>query len=69
MLTVYVSQPTTRPFDDRVVTLTGVDKLTPKSARAALRIAFNNEFGGVVVDKQAGVGYRVYGSSARKFRY
>ena len=69
MITVYVSQPNTSPFDNRVVTLTGVDKLTPKSARAALRIAFNNEFGGTVFDTTTKVGYRVYGSSARKFRY
>jgi len=52
------------------VQLNGVlpnERLTPKMARRAARIAFGHENGVVIYDSQANYGYRVYRNSARKF--
>lgn len=69
MLEVAVIRTVTHP-DYQVlqstVKLNGRDKLTPAAARAALKVAFGNDNGGVVYDYAAGYGYRVYEKSARK---
>jgi len=52
------------------VELNGVlsaERLTPKMARRALRIAQGNDLGGTVYDWDYNYGYRVYARSARKF--
>ncbi len=52
------------------VQLNGVlpgERLTPKMARRAARIAFGHENGVTIYDPQANYGYRVYRNSARKF--
>lgn len=51
---------------EHLVQIRGVDKLTPKTARQAIAIAFGSTGNASVYDMHAGYGYRVYGSSARK---
>lgn len=73
MLEVKVIRTTgTNEFDyrrhEQLVQIRGVDKLTPKTARQAIAIAFGGTSNASVYDMQAGYGYRVYGSSARKVR-
>jgi hypothetical protein len=53
------------------VELNGVlpsERLTPRMARQALRIAQGNDLTGTVFDRENGYGYRVYARSARKLR-
>ena len=52
------------------VQLSGVlpdERLTPKMARRAARIAFGHEDAVTIYDDKAGYGYVVYRNSARKF--
>ena len=52
------------------VQLNGVlpdERLTPKMARRAARIAFGHEDKVTIYDEQAKYGYRIYRKSARKF--
>lgn len=67
MLQVTVTRKVNRPEFQTVqqtVRLPGFDKLTPRTARAALEIAFGQRFGGKVSDGQ--IAYQVYENSARK---
>jgi len=54
------------------VILNGVDldeRLTPKMARRAARVAHGGGWAATVWDTQAGIGYRLYRRSARKLYY
>jgi hypothetical protein len=71
MLEVTARRKVTRPYYqvfETLVQLNGADKLTPKSARAALTVAFGGETGEVWYSDETGpvYGYRVYAKSARK---
>lgn len=48
------------------IVLQNYDRLTPKVARAALKVAFGNDAGGKVYDHSEGYGYRVYVSGRAK---
>lgn len=54
---------------EQLVQIRGVDTLTPKTARIAIRIAFGGSSNATVYDKKAGYGYRVYDKSARKVKF
>lgn len=59
-----VTRPTYQVFEMQVQ-LNGADRLTPKSARAALEVAFGNSSSGIVFGDD-GYGYKVYPNSTRK---
>jgi hypothetical protein len=71
-----VTRPSYQTFQT-IVRLNGADKLTPKTARAALEVAFGSStYGEVWIterDAETGetideYGYRVYPNTARKIR-
>ena len=58
-------------YQQGIVRLNGTlpeERLTPKMARRALRVAQGNDLSGEVWDIPAGYGYRVYRNSARKVK-
>lgn len=67
MLEVTVTRKVNSPefqIFSQTVRIPGFDKLTPKTARAAIEVAFGQRFGGEVSDGK--IAYRVYEKSARK---
>lgn len=60
-----VTSPEYQVFTENVI-LNNVEKLTPKTARAAIRVAFGSGTGEVTCDE--GYGYKVYPNSVRKFK-
>lgn len=83
MIEVKVSKKVNKPQYQKfetIVMVHGFDTLTPKSARAALEIAFGINYGGEVwslplatklngIDYEGVIGYRVYQNSARKLYF
>ncbi len=67
MLDLTVTRTVTRPeyqvFSQRVL-LNNADKLTPKTARYAIQVAFGGDSGATVMCETHG--YRVYPNSIRK---